>query len=86
MRNDIARLSTELDEIRGENLSKDENIAELQEENVELAKQVKELGEEPGDKPVKLNKFTKNNKKTELSKAEYNKLSAKDRFWYNLNN
>ena len=44
VKNDLARMSAELEELRSENLAKDENIAELQEENVELAKQVKDLG------------------------------------------
>tara|TARA_R100000654_G_scaffold14456_1_gene31138 strand:- start:26559 stop:27191 length:633 start_codon:yes stop_codon:yes gene_type:complete len=86
VRNDIARLNSELDELRGENLAKDENIAELQEENTNLSAQVVELGKEPATEPVSLNKFAKNNNKVELSKAEYNKLSAKQRFFHNLNN
>lgn len=84
VKNDIARLTGELDELRNENLSKDENIAELQNENVELSKQVKELGEEPGDKPVKLSKFKKETVK--LSKVEFDKLSAKEKYLYNFNN
>ena len=86
VRNDIARLNSELDELRVENLAKDEKIAELQEENTNLSAQVVELGKEPATKPVSLNKFAKNNNKVELSKAEYNKLTAKERFFYNLNN
>ena len=86
VKGDIARLKAELDEVRGENLAKDENIAELQKENVELSKEVIELGKEPATEPVKLNKFTKKETKVELSRAEYNNLSAKERFFYNLNN
>ena len=86
VRNDIARLNSELDELRGENLAKDENIAELQEENTNLSAQVVELGKEPATEPVSLNKFAKKDKKVELSKAEYNKLTAQERFFYNLNN
>ena len=86
VRNDIERLNAELNDLRGENLAKDENIAELQEENTNLSAQVVELGKEPATKPVSLNKFAKNNNKVELSKAEYNKLTAKERFFYNLNN
>jgi len=86
VRNDIARLNIELDELRGENLAKDENIAELQEENTNLSAQVVELGKEPATEPVSLNKFAKKDKKVELSKAEYNKLTAQERFFYNLNN
>ena len=85
VRNDIARLNIELDELRGENLAKDENIAELQEENTNLSAQVVELGKEPATEPVSLNKFAKKDKKVELSKAEYNKLTAQERFFYNLN-
>tara|TARA_R100000654_G_scaffold71939_1_gene103320 strand:- start:577 stop:1206 length:630 start_codon:yes stop_codon:yes gene_type:complete len=84
VKNDISRLTAELDELRGENLSKDENIAELQEENTNLSAQVKELGEQPAEDPVKLNKFKK--EKVTLSRSEYNRLSRKEKFIYNLNN
>ena len=77
-------MTAELDELRGENLSKDENIAELQEENTNLSAQVKELGEQPAEDPVKLNKFKK--EKVTLSRSEYNRLSRKEKFIYNLNN
>ncbi len=83
VRKDIARISGELDELRGENLAKDENIAELQEENTNLSAQVKELGEQPAEKAVSLNKFSTD--RVELSKADYDKLDAKQRFYYNLN-
>ncbi len=85
VKNDISRLTAELDELRGENLAKDENIAELQEENTELSKQVKELGSEAADNPVAMKKFNKN-KSVGLSKGEYNRLSRKEKFYYNLNN
>ncbi len=84
VRKDIERLNAELNEIRGENLAKDENIAELQEENTNLAKQVKELGEEPADEPVKLNKFKKEH--VELSKVDYEKLTPQQKYLYNFNN
>ncbi|QDP67571.1 MAG: hypothetical protein GOVbin568_10 [Prokaryotic dsDNA virus sp.] len=83
VRKDIARISGELDELRGENLAKDENIAELQEENTNLSAQVKELGEQPADKAVSVNKFA--TQKVKLSKADYDKLDTKERFYYNLN-
>lgn len=86
VKNDISRLNAELDEIRGENLAKDENIAELQDENTELSKQVIELGSEAADVPVETKKFKKETTKVVLSKAEYNKLSKKEKFYYNLNN
>jgi len=84
---DISRISAELDELRGENLAKDENIVDLQNENLELSKQVKELGDEPSAEPVKAHKFAKNTTpRVELSKADYMKLSAREKFMYNLNN
>jgi hypothetical protein len=87
VRNDIARLTSELDELRGENLSKDENIAELQEENTELTKQVKELGETPAEEPVKLTKFPKKlQEKVEMSKEDYDKMTSQQKYLYNFNN
>ena len=86
VRNDISRLNAELEELRGESLAKDENIAELQEENTELSKQVIELGSEAADVPVETKKFKKETTKVVLSKTEYNKLSKKEKFYYNLNN
>lgn len=84
---DISRISAELDELRGENLAKDENIVDLQNENLELSKQVKELGDEPSAEPVKAHKFAKNiTPRVELSRADYKKLSAREKFMYNLNN
>ncbi len=85
VRKDISRISAELDELRGENLSKDENIAELQVENTNLSAQVKELGEAPAVEPVKVSKFSKAENKVELSTADYNNLSRKEKYWYNLN-
>ena len=57
VRNDISRLTAELDEVRGLNLSKDENIAELLDENTNLSAQVKELNESPATEPLKVSKF-----------------------------
>ena len=87
VRNDIARLTSELDDLRGENLSKDENIAELQKENTELTKQVKELGETPAEEPVKLTKFPKKlQEKVEMSKEDYDKMTSQQKYLYNFNN
>ena len=85
VRNDIARLSGELDELRCENLAKDENIAELQEENTKLSAQVKELNELPAEEGVKLSKFEEK-KKVELSEVEYAKLTPQQKYLYNFNN
>ena len=83
--NEIKTIKAELDELRGENLAKDENIVDLQNENLELSKQVNKLGSEPSAEPVKSHKFTSNTPKMELNKAEYMKLSAQEKYMYNLN-
>jgi len=82
---ELNTIKAELDELRGENLAKDENIVDLQNENVELSKQVKELGSEPSAEPVKARKFAANTPKVELSRADYEKLSAQEKYMYNLN-
>lgn len=82
---ELNTIKAELDELRGENLAKDENIVDLQNENLELSKQVNELGSEPSAEPVKSHKFTSNTPKMELSRAEYMKLSAQEKYLYNLN-
>lgn len=84
--NELNTIKSELDELRGENLSKDENIVDLQNENLELSKQVEDLGSEPSAEPVKARKFAANTTpKVELSRADYEKLSAQQKYMYNLN-
>ena len=82
---ELNTIKSELDELRGENLSKDENIVDLQNENLELSKQVEDLGSEPSAEPVKARKFASNTPKIELSRADYAKLSAQEKYMYNLN-
>lgn len=83
---ELNTIKAELDELRGENLSKDENIVDLQNENLELSKQVEDLGSEPSAEPVKARKFAANTTpRVELSKADYAKLSAQEKYMYNLN-
>jgi hypothetical protein len=82
---ELNTIKAELDELRGENLAKDENIVDLQTENIELSKQVEDLGSEPSAEPVKAHKFTSNTPKMELSRADYMKLSAQEKYLYNLN-
>lgn len=82
---ELNTIKAELDELRGENLAKDENIVDLQNENIELSKQVEDLGSEPSAEPVKARKFASNTPKMELSRAEYMKLSAQEKYLYNLN-
>ena len=86
VRNDISRLTAELDELRGQNLSKDENIADLQEENTNLSAQVNELKEEPAAEPVKLSKFAEPKQAVKLSTEEYSKMTAQEKYLYNFNN
>jgi len=82
---ELNTIKAELDELRGENLAKDENIVDLQNENLELSKQVEDLGSEPSAEPVKARKFAANTPKIELSRADYEKLSAQEKYMYNLN-
>ncbi len=83
---ELNTIKAELDELRGENLAKDENIVDLQNENLELSKQVEDLGSEPSAEPVKARKFAANTTpRVELSKADYMKLSAQEKYMYNLN-
>lgn len=83
VRKDISRISSELDELRGENLAKDENIAELQTENTNLEAQVKKLGEEPAEKPVKVSKFAK---ATQTVNKPYSQMTRTEKYYFNLNN
>jgi len=45
---------------------------------------VKDLSESPATNAIELNKFNQSAGVQELSPAEYNKLSSKDRYWHNL--
>jgi hypothetical protein len=83
---ELNTIKAELDELRGENLAKDENIVDLQNENIELSKQVNALGSEPSAEPVKARKFASNTPKVQLSRADYDKLNAQEKYMYNLNN
>ena len=83
MRAELDTLRAEMNELMGESLAKDENIAELQEENTELAKQVKDA---PATTNLNTNKFSsKKSVVTELSAKEYDKLTAKQKYLYNFN-
>jgi len=82
VRKDISRITAELDELRGENLAKDENLAELVEENTNLEKQVKELNEQPADEPAAVTKFAK---KAKLSNDDYEKMTSQQKYLYNFN-
>ena len=77
MKTEVTELSTQIDDIRGYKET-------LEEETVELQKQVVELSAEPAGTPITTNKFSTDHKP--LSRKDYNKLNGKDRFIYNLNN
>ena len=83
VRKDISRLTSELDELRGNNFAQEENIAELQEENTNLSVQVKELNESPAIEPVRVSKFA--SVKKEVSKDDYQKMTAQQKYMYNFN-
>jgi len=61
--------------------SAEDEIKKLKAENEKLKT---ELAESPADSPINTNKFS--SEKVSLSKKEYNKLSKKEKFLYNLYN
>jgi len=84
---ELNTIKAELDELRGENLAKDENIVDLQKENVELSKQVDESNSLPSAEPTKALKFSETKKRTvELSKDEIAKMTPQQKYLYNFNN
>ena len=56
----------------------------LQKENIKLAKELKKLKKTAGADKLNLNKFSSNAAPVNLTKAQYNKLTAKEKFAYNL--
>ena len=78
VKNDIARLDAELNEMKGLN-------EELETEKAELSKEVEKLSKEPATAPVKTSKFNEVKKET-LSKDEYRKMTKKEKYWYNIKN
>ena len=78
MKTEVTELSSVVDEMRGYKET-------LEEETIELQKEVEKLSKKPAAVELNTNKFSTNTK-TELTKAQYNNLSAKERFLYNLNN
>ncbi len=78
VRNDVSRLSAELDEMKGTN-----EALEIEKET--LSAQVEELSKEPASDPVTTNKFS-NNKTKEISSTEYRNMSRQEKYWYNINN
>ena len=78
VRNDVSRLSAELDEMKGTN-----EALEIEKET--LSAQLEEVSKEPASDPVTTNKFS-NNKTKEISSTEYRNMSRQEKYWYNINN
>jgi len=77
VRNDVSRLSAELNEMKG-------TTEDLETEKETLLAQLEEVSKEPAANPVTTNKFTNNNTK-QITPNEYRKMSKKDKYLYNIN-
>lgn len=82
MKEEIDLLKESVAEITGTNLSQEEEIVDLQNENTELSKQ---LGNKPATHNVNTKKFSKGASKVSLNKTEYSKLTQQEKFLYDLN-
>ncbi|QDP48038.1 MAG: hypothetical protein Tp1124DCM108671_24 [Prokaryotic dsDNA virus sp.] len=82
VKSDIARLSSELDEMKGNNDDLQDLASTLETEKAELESQVKDLSKEPAEKPIKVSKFNKTGK---VKEKHYSQMSTKERYIYNLN-
>tara|TARA_R100000781_G_scaffold6892_1_gene6840 strand:- start:1683 stop:2375 length:693 start_codon:yes stop_codon:yes gene_type:complete len=85
VKNDLERLDAELKDMKGENEDLKNEVELSETEKAELQAQVVELSKEPADKPVEVNKF-KDVKKPKLSNKNYNELTKKEKYWYNIEN
>ena len=77
VRNDVSRLSAELDEMKNTN-----EALEIEKET--LSAQLEAVSKEPAAEPVTTNKFTTNKK--DVTPVEYRKMTRQEKFLYNLNN
>ena len=59
---------------------------DLAAENKALKAKLEELGKSAGAESLNINKFSTAKPKAEMSKTAYSKLTAKEKFAYNLNN
>ena len=82
VKSDIARLSSELDEMKGNNDDLQDLASTLETEKAELESQVKDLSKEPAEKPIKVSKFNKTGK---VKEKPYSQMSVRERYIYNLN-
>jgi hypothetical protein len=85
VKSDLERLDAELKDMKGENEDLKNEVELAETEKAELQAQVVELSKEPADKPVEVNKF-KDVKKPKLSNKNYNDLTKKEKYWYNIEN
>ena len=76
VRNDISRLSGELDEMKNTNEA-------LEVEKETLSAQLEELSKEPASEPVTTNKFSE---KKQVTPVEYRNMTRQEKYWYNINN
>lgn len=79
VRNDVSRLSSELEEMKGTN-----ETLEIEKET--LSAQLEELSKEPASEPVTTNKFSNKKNTKELSATDYRNMSRQEKYWYNINN
>ncbi len=79
VRNDVSRLSSELEEMKGTNEA-------LEVEKETLSAQLEELSKEPASEPVTTNKFSNKKNTKELSATDYRNMSRQEKYWYNINN
>jgi len=79
VRNDVSRLSSELEEMKGTN-----ETLEIEKET--LSAQLEELSKEPAAEPVTTNKFSNKKNTKELSATDYRNMSRQEKYWYNINN
>ena len=77
VRNDVSRLSAELDEMKNTN-----ETLEIEKET--LSAQLEAVSKEPASEPVTTNKFATNKK--DVTPVEYRKMTRQEKFLYNLNN
>ena len=77
VRNDVSRLSAELDEMKNTN-----ETLEIEKET--LSAQLEAVSKEPAADPVTTNKFATNKK--DVTPVEYRKMTRQEKFLYNLNN
>ena len=76
VRNDVSRLSSELEEMKNTNEA-------LEVEKETLSAQLEELSKEPASEPVTTNKFSE---KKEITPVEYRNMTRQEKYWYNINN